>query len=187
MKPVCGSDGQNYSNECMLRCQQETNPGLTMVSKGHCEDIVSPMCICTLDYNPVCGTNGITYPNKCSLDCEKTVGLRNNGECRQKREEPELPACACTRIAKPVCGTDGQTYSNPCMLNCARETNEDLHIFYEGRCARGRKEKRQLPRCACARIKAPVCASDGVTYSNECMMTCAGEELTVVKYGSCNS
>lgn len=184
MKPVCGSDGQTYSNECMLRCQQEANPGLTMVSKGHCEDVVSPMCICTLEYNPVCGTNGVTYPNKCALDCEKNVGLRHKGDCRQKRE---LPNCACTRIAKPVCGTDGNTYGNPCMLNCARETNDDLHIYYEGRCAHEVKPKRQLPRCACARIKSPVCASNGVTYSNECMMACAGEDLTIVKHGSCDS
>lgn len=36
-----------------------------------------------------------------------------------------------------------------------------------------------LPNCFCTRELAPVCASNGVTYSNKCEFNCAKKELVL--------
>nr|XP_026495626.1 serine protease inhibitor dipetalogastin-like [Vanessa tameamea] len=186
LKPVCGSDGNTYSNECLLNCKRLENQDLKVERSGLCEN-EPPSCFCTYEYQPICGTNGVTYPNKCSLECERAdVKIAYTGECKAD-EVTKLQPCTCTRERKPVCGTDGNTYSNPCMLNCAREQNEDLNIDHTGRCTNDIKvvEHAENVSCACTRNLAPVCASNGVTFNNVCLMQCSGTHLTVVKDGPC--
>lgn len=49
------------------------------------------------------------------------------------------------------------------------------------------------PLCPCPRIYDPVCASNGETYSNDCIFRCAakhkklrGEKISVMKVGVCD-
>ncbi|XP_015606803.1 serine protease inhibitor Kazal-type 1 [Cephus cinctus] len=52
----------------------------------------------------------------------------------------------------------------------------------------------QLPNCICTRIYSPVCATNGVTYDNECLFKCTRndrlsrglETIEIAKRGMCN-
>jgi len=41
-RPICGTDGVNrveYPNPCLLKCAQQSNPELTILKEGRCEDV----------------------------------------------------------------------------------------------------------------------------------------------------
>ena len=100
--PVCGTNGQTYSNSCRAACE---NVQVDYV--GQCNDNA---CACEEIYSPVCGTNGQTYDNRCEAGCDN-VTVAYAGQCTEE-------GCDCPDEVNPVCGDDGQTYSNQCEASC---------------------------------------------------------------------
>ena len=190
--PVCASDGKTYNNECLMQVAAcESGQNLVVVTPGPCKSVATNKdCLkpCTREYNPVCGTDGKTYPTKCVMEVEACLSGNNGlavahaGACENEADCPKR----CTREYKPVCGTDGKTYPNKCVLKVAacKSGNSDLVVAHSGKCD-------EVKNCnkVCPRIYAPVCASDGKTYNNECLMQVAacesGQNLVVVEQGPC--
>ncbi|KAG7390201.1 hypothetical protein PHYBOEH_007075 [Phytophthora boehmeriae] len=105
--PVCGSDGQSYGNDCLLKRARCFDPTLTMVHRGDCGSnpetgSLSPPegCdrLCTEEFRPICGSDGVTYGNPCFFgiaQClNETLTVAFEGKCTGSGSSSENPACA---------------------------------------------------------------------------------------------
>jgi hypothetical protein len=142
-EPVCGCDGQTYTNACTAEAA-----GIKRFTKGECGnrgDDPAPgndckgkavKKTCTSLFEPVCGCDGQTYTNACTAEA---AGVKRftKGECGNRGDGPtpgndckgKAVKKTCTSLFEPVCGCDGQTYTNACTAEAA-----GVKRFTKGEC-----------------------------------------------------
>ncbi|XP_056240749.1 agrin isoform X2 [Seriola aureovittata] len=179
---VCGSDGEDYRNECELHqhaCKNQKN--IRVQYQGHCdpckdsENSLSTMCrVETLTRNTL------------------IFGL------------PE----SCPPGSEPLCASDGETYSSECAMTAkGMQKGIKLRKIHAGQCRRLEQCKEDClfnavclieqlsARCSCDPIECdgtykPVCGKDGRTYTNDCMRRkaeCLSKALIPMKHrGPCD-
>lgn len=77
----------------------------------------------------------------------------------------------CPAQYKPVCANNGKTYRNNCELQKAACKDSDIAFAHAGTCKTG--SLHCVTPIACIARYAPVCGTDGQTYSNGCYLEVA--------------
>ena len=216
-RPVCASDGTSHGNECLFKiyqCEQANNGDeVILIHAGACREKMARRatrdeCIkpCSRFLAPVCASDGESYANMCLFHRAaciaaregKEITLLHDGHCsvKGKRGEGECMK-VCSRIFDPVCASNGQTFANKCLFEVAQcmvaQGGDQISLAHDGACS-AKLVKKAEGEClkVCPRIYAPVCASNGQTFNNQCLFEVAqcmvadgGDQISLVHDGAC--
>ncbi|XGW12472.1 hypothetical protein V3C99_013291, partial [Haemonchus contortus] len=189
---VCGSDRVSYASACHLFVK-----ACLLAKKGISLRMVS---------HEACRKRNPCEDLRCGPG-EDCVVSQKDGVLSAKCVCPSTcPSYGDSVVSSPVCSSQGIDYPSLCHLKqhaCHTQTNITVRYFGECdpcanvECARGTRCKLnslRKPECRCSEQCAlhfePVCADNGLTYTNECVMNVAAckedNQLSVYKKGKCS-
>ncbi len=137
-RPVCGSNGVSYDNDCVAICA-----GAKVASVGICS---TPAPVAA----PPSEWANLSLPGRrAATGCHRCLarnwppggqGLALAGSVERALHAFDLTVrgptaapslrCACLTLYEPVCGTNGRTFTNKCMAECYK-----TEVAYAGECS----------------------------------------------------
>ncbi|XP_028811375.1 tomoregulin-2 isoform X4 [Denticeps clupeoides] len=128
--PVCGSNGESYENECLLRreaCKLQAE--LQVASEGTC-----PVDMGSGSGDDAAGEGSAETGQRETSTCDI---CQFGAECDEDAEDVWCVCnIDCAHISfNPVCASDGRSYDNPCQVkeeSCQKQ--ERIEVKYLGHC-----------------------------------------------------
>jgi len=161
--PVCGSNGETYSNSDEAACHQ-----IYDVETGECVEPAAPGtyrdgCVHLALWDPVCGSNGVTYSNSGEAFCYSVTEYESGPCTRGKKHHPKGG-----KADKGCKGKKGGKGKKKGGKGCKDSDDED-------------SDSDEQDCDACLSLYEPLMAIDYLaeylnctTFDNECEAGCAG-------------